>query len=86
MDGDRNSSYFHRVTKIKNKTKMITSLKINEEIISDPQRVADHAVNYYKNLFSSSNTVLQDSLLVEEVIPSLIDENTNNFLTMIPSK
>lgn len=31
IDGDRNTSYFHRVTKIKNTTKLISSLKIDED-------------------------------------------------------
>jgi hypothetical protein len=41
-------------------------------------------VNYYKNVFCT-NTVLQDQLLVEEVIPNLVTDNVNALLTMIPS-
>ena len=85
MDGYRNSRYFHRLTQIKNKTKMISSIKNDEELISDPQRMSDYIVNYYNCIFSSSNTVLQDQFLVEEVIPKLIDDTTNNLLIMIPS-
>ena len=84
VNGDRNTSFFHRVTKIKNKTKVISSIRNEEEIITDPQRITNHVVNYYKNLFSY-NFVLQDSLLVEEVIPTLIDNQTNRLLTMISS-
>jgi hypothetical protein len=64
---------------------MISSIRIDEELTSDPQRISYHIVTYYNNLFSSSNTVLQDQLLVEEDIPKLIDETTNNLLIMIPS-
>jgi hypothetical protein len=85
MDGDRNSKYFHRVTKIKNKTKMISSIRNEEEIITNPQRIADHFVDYFSNLFGT-NTVLQDHSLADEVIPKLIDEQTNNLLTSIPNK
>jgi len=84
VDGDRNTRYFHRVTKIKNKTKIISSLRNDEEIITDPQRISNHIVNYYEKKFAS-NFVLQDTSLVEEVIPSLIDESTNRLLTMVPS-
>jgi len=73
------------VSKIKNKTKVISSIKIAEEHIIDPNLIADHIVSYYKCLFSS-NTVLQEQLLVEEVIPNLIYSSTNNLLTNIPSK
>lgn len=48
--------------------------------------MADHIVHYYKSLFFSSNFVLQDQELVDEVIPQLIDDTTNNLLTMIPSE
>ena len=52
---------------------------------SDPQTISNYIVSYYHNLFSSSNTVLHDQLLVEEVIPNIIDETANNLLIMIPS-
>jgi len=64
---------------------MITTIRNEDEIISDPQRISSHIVNYYKCLFFYSNTVLQDRLLVEETIPKIIDDTTNNLLTMIPS-
>jgi len=32
-----------------------------------------------------TNIVLQDNLLVEEVIPNLVTDNTNQMLTMLPS-
>jgi hypothetical protein len=60
--------FFHKVTKIKNKTKVISSLRNGEEIITEPPNIANHVVDYYRNLFST-NFVLQDSLLVEEVSP-----------------
>ena len=85
MDGDRNSKYVHRVTKIKNKTKMISSIRNEEEIITNPQRIANHFVDYFSNLFGT-NTILQDHSLADEVIPKLIDEQTNNLLTSIPNK
>jgi len=85
MNGNRNSKYFHRITKIKNKTKLISSIRNNEEIITDPDRISEHIVLYYRNIFSS-NFVLQDSAIVEEVIPNIIDKQTNRLLTMLPSK
>lgn len=86
LNGDRNTKYFHRVTKIKNKTKVIANIRHNDEIISDPQRISQHVVSYYNNLFFSLNTFLQEQVLVDEVIPKLIDETSNNLMTMIPSE
>jgi hypothetical protein len=42
-------------------------------------------VEYFKNVFCT-NTVLQDQLLIEEVIPSLINDDVNTLLTLIPSQ
>lgn len=84
IHGDRNTRYFHRVTKIKNKTKIISSLRNGNDILTEPSSIADHMVSHYKCLFSANN-VLQDSLLVEEVIPNLIDPQINTILTQIPT-
>lgn len=84
MEGDRNTSYFHRLSQIKNKTKLITSLRVDENLLTDTNQISEHIVNYFENLFCT-NPILQDSLLVEEVIPNLIDDNTNNLLTMLPT-
>jgi len=47
-------------------------------MIEDPEKIANHIQNYFKNLFSS-NFVLKVDGLVEEVIPNLI---SNNMLTI----
>lgn len=84
LEGDRNTAYFHRVTKIRHTTNLITSIKDGENIITDQNLIANHAVNFYKSLFCT-NIVLHDQLLVEEVIPQLVIDNTNQMLTMVPS-
>jgi hypothetical protein len=84
-EGDRNTSYFHRGAKIKNTTKIISVIRNGDTLLSEPHQIADHVVNYYQNLFCTNSDVLQDELLVEEVIPSLIDDRVNALLTMNPS-
>lgn len=85
-DGDRNTTYFHRVTKIKNATKLISSLRINDQVTTNQQLISDHIVHYYKNLFCANSVVLQDLFLAEEAIPNLVNDNINTMLTMIPSQ
>jgi hypothetical protein len=53
-------------------------------VLTDQNQLSEHVVNFYKNLFST-NIVLQESLLAEEVIPSLVTEDINAILTMLPS-
>jgi len=84
LDGDRNTKFYHTITKIKNKTKLISSIINDNEIIFEPSQIADHIVSYYKCLFST-NSFLQDSLLVEEVILELVDNQTNMLLTKLPT-
>jgi hypothetical protein len=84
LEGDRNTKFFHRIAKIKTTTKSITTLHDGEHVLTEPQHISDHVVYYYKNLFSS-NIVLQEQLLAEEVIPNLITEDLNTMLTLLPS-
>ncbi|WJX32857.1 hypothetical protein P8452_21136 [Trifolium repens] len=85
LEGDRNTGYFHRIAKIRNTTKLINAIRIDDDIVTEPQQIADHIVHYYQNLFYSNNVVLQENNLVEDVIPNLISEETNRLLTMLPS-
>ncbi|KAK2426743.1 hypothetical protein QL285_025379 [Trifolium repens] len=84
LNGDRNTKYFHRLVKIKNTTKTITSLQDGDNILTDYNQISDHIINYYKNLFCS-NLVLQDSTLIDDVIPSLVTTDVNAILTLLPS-
>jgi hypothetical protein len=84
LEGDRNTKYFHRLAKIKSTTKSITSMQIGETVVTDQSTISEHIVDFYKKLFST-NSILQESLLVEEVIPSLVTNEINALLTMLPS-
>jgi hypothetical protein len=84
LEGDRNTKYFHRLAKIKSSTKFITSLQDGDTVITSQEQISEHVVNYYNNLFCT-NTVLQDSLLAEEVIPNLVNDDINALLTVLPS-
>jgi len=84
LEGDRNTSYFHRLTKIKNSTKTISSIRNGDEIIIDPEQITSHLTNHFQNIFSSSS-VLQVNTLVEDCIPTLVTKHTNNLLTLLPT-
>ncbi|KAK2374968.1 hypothetical protein QL285_075894 [Trifolium repens] len=85
VDGDRNTSYFQRIAKIKNTTKSIPSLKVGADTITGPRQISNHIVHYYKSLFCTNSHVLQDQLLIDDVIPEIIDDRLNSMLTMMPS-
>jgi hypothetical protein len=83
-DGDRNTGYFHRLAKIKNTNKLITSIRAGDVTLHEPNEIAEHITNHFKNLFSS-NSFLQVNSLVEDVIPRMITDQANNMLTTLPS-
>lgn len=84
VEGDRNTSFFHRTAKIKAKTNKITFMKDGDQILTEPELINNHITNHFTNLFCVSS-VLQDTNLVDEVIPALVTEPVNNMLTLIPS-
>ena len=78
-EGDRNTAYFHRTAKIKQAYKKITTLRVDDNIISDQDQIANHVVSHFSN-----ENVVQDSGIIEDVIPSLVIDDTNKLLTMLP--
>lgn len=47
VEGDRNIKYFHRIAKIKNRTRGIHLMKIEGNFSTDPDMIATHVVNHY---------------------------------------
>lgn len=61
VDGDRNTSYFYRIAKIKkNITKVMSSIRVGENFLTKPLQIIDHVVQYYTNLFYTNFVVLHD--------------------------
>lgn len=65
--------------KLKKKYKnVLTYLKCNEHLISDPEDMANHAFSYFTNIFCfvADN---QDLSMVNKVIPPILDSSKNHF-------
>lgn len=82
VKGDRNTSYFHIISKIKGSRNKISMLRDGEKTITDPSFLDDHAANYFSNLFGFARTFVTPGLI--EVIPCLVDDQMNHILTMTP--
>ncbi|KAK2443571.1 hypothetical protein QL285_014660 [Trifolium repens] len=83
-DGDRNTTYFHKIAKIKRACNQITSIRNGEISLNRPDDVNAHIVNHFTSLFNSQHPD-NDNGLVEEVIPNLITDGINSMLTRLPS-
>lgn len=73
------------MAKIKNNTKMITSLKIFGVLQSDQDLLGNHVAEYLKSLFSKSNVVGLDPDLIENNIPHLLVNDINSMIHSVPN-
>ncbi|XP_058756625.1 uncharacterized protein LOC131629842 [Vicia villosa] len=84
VDGDRNTRFFHQYAKIRRKIKVISALRIREDLITDNDILENHIESHFANLFNS-RVVLQDNGMIQGIIPSMVDAKTNDLLTLTPS-
>jgi len=86
-DGDRNTKYYHRLTKIKNTSKLITTLMNGDNMVSDANEISGLITNHFKNIFATNNVVqdLQVNQLIDDSIPNLITDDVNTLLTSLPT-
>ncbi|KAL6190669.1 hypothetical protein ACLB2K_037063 [Fragaria x ananassa] len=83
-EGDRNSSFFQTMCRIRKAQSSITYLKAGDRVLEDPDSIKNHIVDYYMNLFSNQRGC-QDTGLVTRTIPSLVTELENEKLIALPS-
>ena len=82
-EGDRNSSYFHALCKVRRNRSSITLLRDGDQVLQDPHYIQNHIVDYYKNLFTK-HAEYEDSGLVSKVIHSMVTPEKNTMLTSVP--
>ncbi|XP_019451747.1 PREDICTED: uncharacterized protein LOC109353840 [Lupinus angustifolius] len=83
-NGDRNTSFFHIVAKVRQNTKALTMLKEGDNILTNHDDIATHVLDYFTVLYASSNNVVSNGL-ISSIIPSLVTEEDNFLLTKHPS-
>jgi hypothetical protein len=83
VDGDRNTAYFHRVSRVRAATKSISFLQDGDTIITDPTAIMMHILTYFQAIFSMENNCVQNNL-VTDTIPSLVADVENDMLLRIP--
>ena len=60
INGDRNTSYFHRLAKFRAAAKPITLLYNEDIVITEPADIEVHVLNYFTSIFSIDNNCLQN--------------------------
>lgn len=82
--GDRNTQFFHKMTKLRNVTKQISQLKSGDLVLDNFKDIEQHEANYFENIFSRENEY-SDNGLIEDDIPHSVFAADNVMLTNIPS-
>ncbi|XP_050379729.1 uncharacterized protein LOC126797093 [Argentina anserina] len=83
-EGDRNSSFFHAIVKVRHLKHSLSSMRDGNSIIDDPKEISDHVLNYFNDIFTADSFV-RDTGLVSQVIPNLVTTEYNAMLTAIPT-
>lgn len=82
--GDRNTAYFHKVTRIRQASKQMNMLRQGDLILDNSTDIENHVVDYYSALLASSNTSVQNDL-IKKSIPLLVSDMDNAMLTNLPT-
>jgi len=83
VSGNRNTAYFHRISKIRAATKSISFLQDGDNVITESTAIESHILNYFQAIFRRENNCTLNTL-VDETIPSLVTEADNHMLLRIP--
>ncbi|XP_019459917.1 PREDICTED: uncharacterized protein LOC109359677 [Lupinus angustifolius] len=82
--GDRNTSFFHKVTKVRQTTKSMSLLKHGDNILTEPQDIASHVLSYYSGMYACPNNITPNNL-IQSVVPNLVSMGDNIMLTLAPT-
>ncbi|XP_004306169.1 PREDICTED: uncharacterized protein LOC101307720 [Fragaria vesca subsp. vesca] len=83
-EGDRNTSYFHTLAKIRRARSFITSLCIGNDLVDDVNILRSHVVEHFTTAFMDDGNI-RETGLVENVIPSVVSYSENDSLLAIPT-
>ncbi|KAI0498937.1 hypothetical protein KFK09_019835 [Dendrobium nobile] len=83
VEGDRNTSFFHALVN-KNRIKSYIHKIVDEHgvVYDTGDNIAKSGVDFFFNIFNSCKSVV--SIVNTNVIPNIVDDTDNNFLTQLP--
>ncbi|CAJ2644257.1 unnamed protein product [Trifolium pratense] len=85
LQGDSNTSYYHRVAKIKAVTKQIHLINSDQGgLLTNTSDIVQHIVHYFQQIFCRANNCLSTSI-VNDNIPTSVTSEDNILLTAIPT-
>lgn len=82
INGDHNTSYFHRVAKFRAAAKPTTLLYDGDTVITEPADIEVHVLNYFTSIFSMDNNCVQNDMMDRCVRCLVSDEDNHNLLRL----
>ena len=76
--------FFHAVLKRRKKSNLLRHMVIDGVLVEYSVQIANHVLNFCKNLFSEELTPPLDFSLIVDVIPSMVTAPNNEFLIKMP--
>ncbi|XP_057790774.1 uncharacterized protein LOC131007877 [Salvia miltiorrhiza] len=86
QDGDRNTTFFHRMIKFKRRNTLITRLNIDGVDVYDPSIIEQHIIGHFSALFMDDGSPSADPLEIEALFDLAVSDAQNNFLVSIPAE
>lgn len=83
IEGDRNTSFFHRSCKIRDTQSYISLLKDGDEVLTSHEDIENHVLNYFTNIFSTHSEYVENDL-PDRYIPNIVTFVENDMLTAVP--
>lgn len=82
--GDRNTSFFHKVTKIHQVSRTMSIFKSGDAVLDGKAAIENHGLAYFTDLYTTANLCM-NSALVARTIPNPVSRKDNYILTNFPS-
>ena len=83
IHGDQNTSYYHRMAKVRLASKSISFLNVENSVITTPADIEAHILAYFQSIFSVDNNCGSNNM-VAQMIPRLVTDNDNIMLSRLP--
>ncbi|XP_057803433.1 uncharacterized protein LOC131018744 [Salvia miltiorrhiza] len=83
VDGDRNTTFFHRLAKFRKRNASISRLNINGDDEYSQNIIEQHIVNHFSTLFSDNGSPAADQIEIDALIQPRVSEAQNRLLTTI---
>ncbi|XP_057775188.1 uncharacterized protein LOC130994172 [Salvia miltiorrhiza] len=86
QDGDRNTNFFHSMLRYKKKPHFLSHLTIDGVTCVDQNRIGNHIVEFFSNIFTENSHSQADIVEVEAILDQVVSDQNNSLLSATPNE